>query len=150
MQSLKAMRTLKLVVDGKQAGRVVQGCLSDDLKRLEGIWMDSGLGGLRFIDADHISVIGRRSVIADESGIRLRIRPHSLFIRAVSSGGRRLGAIIDAQIDETSLTVASLTLSNGYIDSLLHGYSPITVFFHDRANCQVIIPGDEIDQEVFG
>ena len=129
MQSLKSMRALKLVVDGKQSGRVVQGCLSDDLQRLEGIWVDSGLGGLRFVDADHICVIGRRSVIADEGGIRLRIRPRSLFIRAVSTEGRRMGAIVD---------------------SLLHGYRTITVFFHDRANGQVIIPQEQVDQEVFG
>ena len=150
MQSLKSMRALKLVVDGKQSGRVVQGCLSDDLQRLEGIWVDSGLGGLRFVDADHICVIGRRSVIADEGGIRLRIRPRSLFIRAVSTEGRRMGAIVDAHVDETSLAVTSLALSAGYLDSLLHGYRTITVFFHDRANGPVIIPQEQVDQEVFG
>ena len=88
MQSLRGLRALKLVVNGRAAGRVVQGYLSDDLRRVEGIWTDAGLGGLRFVDADHICVLGRRSVIADEIGVRLRIRPCGLFIRAISTDGQ--------------------------------------------------------------
>ena len=82
MQSLRQLRTLALVTGGKNAGRVVQGVLSDDLKHLEGIWTDSGFGGLRFIEAEKICVIGKRAVIAEDRGERLRIKPRALFIRS--------------------------------------------------------------------
>ena len=149
MQSLRQLRTLALVTGGKNAGRVVQGVLSDDLKHLEGIWTDSGFGGLRFIEAEKICVIGKRAVITEDRGERLRIKPRALFIRAVSASGKRLGAISDAMIDETSLMVKCLMLSRGYAEYLAEGYIPITAFHHDRAARRVVIPEEEIDQEVF-
>lgn len=149
MQSLKSMRALKLVVNGKTTGRVVQGQLSDDLRRLDGVWVDSGFKGVRFVDAEHICVIGSRSVVADEPGIRLRIRPQSLFIRAVSSDGALLGAIVDAWLDETTLAVVSLSLSTGYPDLLLRGLCTIADYRHDLKKGVVMIPYDQLNQEVF-
>lgn len=149
MQSLKSMRALKLVVNGKTTGRVVQGQLSDDLRRLDGVWVDAGFKGMRFIDAEHICVIGSRSVVADEPGIRLRIRPQSLFIRAVSSDGALLGAIVDAWLDETTLAVVSLSLSTGYPDLPLRGLRTIADYRHDLKKGVVMIPCDQINQEVF-
>ena len=148
MHSLKSLRALKLIVNAKPSGRVVQGCLSDDLKRLEGIWVDSGLNGLRFIDADHISVIGSHAIIADEQGIRLRIRPCELFIRAVSTQGTRLGAIVDAHINDTTLLVDSLVMTEGYWDALMHARRLVANFHYDRNQKMVIVPENQLNQEV--
>lgn len=149
MQSLRALGMLKLVVDGKDAGRVVQGVLSEDLMRLDGIWADAGLMGLRFIEAEMVCVIGERAVIAEYRGTRLRIRPKKLFIRAVSPEGRRLGAVTDAFIDRTTLMVKGLLLTKGYFEYLTEGCTAVFSFRNDAENRRVVISPDEKDQEVW-
>jgi uncharacterized protein YrrD len=139
---------MKLVVNSKDAGRVVQGVLSEDLKRLEGIWADAGFMGLRFIEAERICVIGDRSVIAEYKGTRLRIKPQRLFIRAVSPDGRRLGAVTDAMIDRTTLMVKGLMLTRGYFEYLAGGSKAVFNFRHDAENHRVVISPDENDWEV--
>ncbi|MGI6239324.1 MAG: hypothetical protein ACOYI5_06835 [Christensenellales bacterium] len=148
MRSMRSLRGMRVVCEGRGIGRVVMICLSGDLKRLDGIWIDAGLKGVRFIEAERISVIGRRAVIADDAGERVRIKPHTLFVRAVSTAGRRLGAITDAQIDEVTLSVANLVLSLGYWEDFTRGEIPVSEYLYDHDNRRVVIPEALIDSEV--
>lgn len=145
MQTVGALRGVRLIVDGQLLGRIVDISLSDDLKRLDGVWTDSGFGRLRFIDASRICVLGRRSVIADSKGVHLRIKPKTLFIRAVTVSGKRLGAVIDAEIDPSSLNVDRLLISKGLWDSITSGLISTADFRYDRRAGQLVIPDDEIE-----
>ena len=148
MTNMRSLRGMSVVWNGRSAGRVLQICLSDDLRRLEGIWVDAGLKGVRFVDSEHICVIGKRALIVDDPGERVRIKPCPLFLRAVSTAGVRLGAVKDAEIDEVSLTIASLILSLGYFEDLSRGEVRVTDFVCDCANHRVVIPDPQIDSEV--
>lgn len=148
MKNMRSLRGMPVVVDARPVGRVIQVCLSADLRRADGIWIDAGVKGVRFIDAERISVVGSRAIIADERGERVRIKPNPLFLRAVSTGGRRLGAIIGAEIDDVSLAVTSLILSFGYLEDLTRGEARIADYVYDAENRRVVIPEAFIDSEV--
>jgi uncharacterized protein YrrD len=145
---MRSLRGMSVVIEARPVGRVVQILLSDDLRRVEGIWIDAGFKGVRFIDAERISVIGSRAIIADDTGERVRLKPNPLFLRAVSTAGRRLGAVVGAEIDEVSLTVTSLILSLGYLEDLTRGEVRIGDYAYDAENRRVVIPEALIDSEV--
>lgn len=145
---MRSLRGMSVVVDARTVGRVIQVCLSGDLRRMDGIWVDAGLRGVRFIDAERVSVIGSRAIIADEMGERVRIKPNPLFLRAVSTAGRRLGAVVGAEIDEVSLTVTNLILSLGYLEDLARGEVRVGDYAYDAENRRVVIPEAFIDSEV--
>jgi uncharacterized protein YrrD len=145
---MRSLRGMSVVVESRTVGRVIQVCLSGDLRRMDGIWVDAGLRGVRFIDAERVSVIGSRAIIADEMGERVRIKPNPLFLRAVSTAGRRLGAVVGAEIDEVSLTVTNLILSLGYLEDLARGEVRVGDYAYDADNRRVVIPEALIDSEV--
>lgn len=148
MINVRSLRGMSVVFDARPAGRVIQILLSDDLKRMDGIWIDAGLKGIRFIDSECVCVIGSRAIITDSPGERVRLKPNPLFIRAVSTAGRRLGAVVDAQIDEISLMVVGLILSLGYLEDLMRGEQRVGDFSYDADNRRVVIPEAYIDSEV--
>ena len=145
---MRTLRGMSVVMNGRSAGRVLQICLSDDLRRLDGIWVDAGLKGVRFVDAEHICVLGVRALIVDDPGERVRIKPCPLFLRAVSTAGVRLGAVKDAELDEVSLTVISLILSLGYFEDFTRGEVRVTDYVCDPDNHRVVIPDQHINSEV--
>ena len=111
---LKSLRGLKVICDTKCIGRVLQGCVSDSFTVLDGVWIDGAFRGVRFISAEHICVLGKDSVITDDKGERLRMKPRSMLIRAVSTEGVRLGAITDAAVDARSFAVKKLELTKSW------------------------------------
>lgn len=121
MRKLKNLIGMPVVCRRRRIGRLVQAELSDDLKRLEGIWVESGLQGTRYIQAEQLSMIGKKAVMADDRGIRRRIDAKPLMRRAVSTDGMRIGAIVGAEIDELSFLVCALELSRGFWDDLQTG-----------------------------
>lgn len=146
---LRTLRGLKVIRDGKCLGRAVQGCLCDSLTALDGFWLDRAIAGMRFVSAEHICVLGERSIVIDYPGERLRMKPQPLMLRAVSTDGKRLGAIVDAGINESTLAVEELALSPGWAEGLMHGFIRIRRFKCDLANARVIVPQDEGETEVF-
>lgn len=146
---LRTLCGLRVIRDGVCLGRVVQGCLCDTLTALDGFWLDRAVAGMRFVSAEHICVLGRHSIIIDYPGERLRMKPKPLMVRAVSTDGRRLGAIVDAGIDERTLAVEELALNPGWIEGLIHGLIRIRRFKCDLANARVVVPQDEGEMEVF-
>lgn len=105
MTTLKGLRGLQVMVGEKCVGRVVQGALCDSLPGAGRIVAGPGRTGhavsLRGTHPRH-----RRALRgADDAGQRLKMKPRSMLLRAISTDGVRLGAIADAAFDETSLAV---------------------------------------------
>jgi len=145
---LRSMRGLKVIKDGKCIGRVVQGCMCDSLTMLEGFWADRILFGIRFISAEHICVIGKNTVIVDHPGEKLRMKPQTLFIRAVSTDGKRLGAAVDANIDEQTLRVKELAINTGWFDRISRGLLLASGCKYDPVSARVIVSLNDTETEV--
>ena len=127
-KTLQSLSGLPVICAGKRVGRVAQAALSDDLKRMDGLWVDAGLGGARFVPAEEIEVLGDVSVTVDAPGKREALKKTPLFRRVVTTDGARLGAVVDAKVDCATFQVVSLTVSAGYWDDLFFGRLDIRRF----------------------
>lgn len=145
---LKNLRGLKVICDTKCIGRVLQGCVSDSFTALDGIWVDSAFRGVRFICAEHICVLGKDSVITDSKGERLRMKPRSILIRAVSTDGMRIGAVTDTAIDEHSFAVKKLALTKSWLESLAGKIIYTASFKYDPASSRIILLSENQKKEV--
>ena len=54
MRKIRNLIGMPVICRRQKIGRLVQAELSPDLTRLEGIWVDSGLKGTRYIPAEHV------------------------------------------------------------------------------------------------
>ena len=139
MRKIRNLIGMPVISGGRKLGRLLQADLSDDLQRLEGVWVDCGLKGTRYIPAESLSMIGEMAVFADGIGRRRRISAASLLRRAVSTDGRRIGAIVGAEIDELSFLVTALELTNGFWDDLFSRRRRVEAFSADGAAGEVIV-----------
>lgn len=139
MLKIRNMVGLPVIVNNRRMGRVVRAELTDDLTQMRGLWVASGLLGMRFIESDSIGVLGTVAVTADDCGIRMRGPSPSLFRRAIGTDGSRLGAITGAEVDELSFRVDALELSCGLWDDLISGRRRTRTFAVNRENGYVIV-----------
>ena len=121
MRKLRNLIGMPVLCQRQKLGRLMQVELSDDLARLEGIWVDGGLKGTRYIPSEQLGMIGDVAVLADSRGARRRCTARPLLMRAVSTGGERVGAIVGAEVDELSFQVRALELTHGFWDDLSAG-----------------------------
>lgn len=139
------------VVCGKRRlGRLLRAELTEDLRRLEGVWISAGLRGTRFIPSEELGLLGEVAVVAEGVGARRRMRSKPLFMRALSTDGRRLGAVTGAEVDEVSFAVTALELSAGVWDDLARPRRRVTRYTVDRERGEVIIDPADADEEVEG
>lgn len=138
VRKLRALVGMPVLCDSRRIGRVVQAQLTDDLTRLDAIWV-GGLLGMRRIPAESLQMIGKVAVMADDAGTRSRGQAKPLMLRALSTDGRRIGAITGAVIDEVSLAVTSLELSEGLWEDLLRGRSSVTRYTVNRDIGMVVV-----------
>ena len=139
MRRLRALTGMPVVLGGRRVGRVILGELSEDLTRLDGVWICAGLKGSRYIPSESLEMLGRVAVVVESTGQRRRMTARPLLIRAVSTDGRRLGAITGAEIDEISFAVNALELSAGVWDDLAHGRRRVTRYTVNRESGEVVI-----------
>lgn len=92
MRKIRALIGMPVVVNNRRAGRVVQVELSGDLRRMEGVWMDAGLRGTRFISADSIAMLGKVAVMADDPVSGSAAAARRIFRRRLARCGR-LGSL---------------------------------------------------------
>lgn len=118
---------------------MIQIALSDDLTRAEGVWVDAGLRGTRYISTDSVRLIGSVAITADDAGKRRTMKAQPLFRRAISTDGQRVGAITGAEIDALSFQVEALEVSISVWSDLLYGRARALSFTADRENGSVII-----------
>ena len=139
VRKLRALVGMPVLCGSRRIGRVVQARLTDDLTRLEGLWVSGGLMGTRHIPAESLQLIGDVAVMADDAGTRCRGKAQPMMLRAVSTDGRRIGAVIGAEIDEVSFAVTSLELSEGLWDDLLRGRRRVCRYAVNRESGEVVI-----------
>ena len=140
---LKDLRGRKVICNGKCIGRIIQAQPCDELKMLDGIWIDRILLGIRFVSAEHICVLGSDAVIVDSTGERLRMKPSKLLIRAVSTSGMRLGAITDAAADKHTMAITALALTTGWRDSMLYSPRIVKAFYYNSCSSHAVISDDD-------
>lgn len=123
MRKLRSLIGMPVLCRRQKLGRLVQAELSPDLRRMEGVWVDCALLGTRYITSDHLSMLGEVAVHSDDRGMRRRCTASPLFCRAASTDGRRIGAVVGAEIDELSFLVTALEITGGVWDDLYTGRS---------------------------
>lgn len=139
MRKISNLIGMPVVCHRKKIGRLVQADLSKDLTRLQGIWVDGGFRGTRYISAEHLGMIGDNAILADSPGKRKRCKAARTFLRAVTTDGRRLGAVTGAMIDEMSFLVESLEITRGTWDDLYSGRLQIRSFTVNDHRSEVIV-----------
>lgn len=139
MRKVRTLIGMPVVCDDRRIGRVLAADLAEDLRQLQGIWVGRGLTGTRYISSENLEMLGRVAVMADSAGTRRRSHAERLFRRAISTDGQRLGAIIDAEVDELSFRVVALELSAGLWDDLLHPRQRVTRYAVNRESGVVVI-----------
>lgn len=147
MRKLRNLIGMPVICHRKKIGRLVQADLSPDLKRMEGIWVDGGLKGTRYIPAEQLSMIGEKAVLSDSRGRRRRCNVQSMLHRAVSTGGVRLGAIVGAEVDELSFLVRSLELTRGFWDDLRDGRSRVEHYNAQEGGAEIIVLDSTQEEE---
>lgn len=147
MRNVRGMIGMPVVCEGRRLGRVLRAELAEDLARLEGLWVGAGLRGTRFIPADRLELIGTVSVMADSIGARKRMGGPPPLLRAVSSDGRRLGAVTGAEVDELSFQVTALELSAGLWDDLIRRRRRVTRYTVNRESGEVVIDPSDYERE---
>ena len=147
MRKLRSLTGMSVVCGSRRIGRLLRTELTADLRQLSGIWVGAGLIGTRFIPAERLEMLGRVAVMAEDPGRRRPIRSGPLLKRAVSTDGRRLGAVTGAEIDELSFGVIALELSAGLWDDLAHHRQRVTRYTVNPDNGEVIIEPAEVTRE---
>lgn len=120
MPSVRSMVGLAVLLEGRRLGRVADVELDDSLTRMTGLFVDSGLGGIRRIDNRQVQLLGRVSVMVSGRGKRCP-RPDPALRRALLSDGSRVGAITGAMINSQTRKVEALELSASYLEDILWG-----------------------------
>lgn len=139
MKSAKAMAGQPVILEGRRIGRVLQVELSEDLTAMTGLWADCGLKGTRYMTGEQIQLLGDVAVIVKEMGKRRRLGEQTLFRRAVASDGSRLGAILDALIDEQTHKVDALLLSEGFLSDLTKGRRAVRQYMVQPGTGSVVL-----------
>lgn len=147
MKRIRTLIGLPVIMNEKRIGRVIRCQLSQDLTRLEGIWIAAVFFGARFIPCEDLCVIGQVSIVSDSHGQRRKPCNASLFRRAIGTDGSRIGAITGAEIDELSFRVDALELSRGIWDDLLGGRILVKTFTLNQATGDVIIDASNLWKE---
>ena len=139
MRKLRTLIGMPVVCGHRRIGRLIGVDLSDDLRRLRGVWISAGLTGTRYISAEQLELLGQVAVLTDSRGVRRRMTARPGAYRAISSDGGRLGAITGFEIDELSFVVTALELSTGLWDDLLGRRQRITRYTVNRETGSVIV-----------
>lgn len=147
MRKARNLIGMPVICHRRKIGRLVQADFSSDLRRLEGIWLDCGLRGTRYIPTEQLSMIGERAIIADERGRRRKCTAGSLLHRAVATDGERLGAIVGAEVDEISFLVCALELTRGFWDDLYLGRTRVETYCVQNGEVIVMASTQDFDRE---
>ena len=147
MRKARNLTGLPVVCEGRKYGRVLRAELSDDLRHMDGVWVGAGIRGARYIPSEQLQLLGSVAVLSDCSGVRRRMEPPKLPMRAVSTDGRRLGAVTGAEVDELSFRVTALELSAGIWDDLVGGRRRVTRYTVNRDRGEVVIDPGEYETE---
>lgn len=142
MRAMQEITGLPVIVNGACIGHVLCAEPDDALQFIRSIWISTGRMGARRIDRAHVRQIGEIAVQTESRGVRGEPPSGRFFRRAISTDGARLGAIVDAEFDE-SLKICALWLTHGYPDDLLTGRRRITRYSVRESDGCVLVPSGE-------
>ena len=128
MTGLKKMIGLPVIMDGKTAGSVLRGVLTEDGRSLRGIVMRGGLRGARWLPREQIDLIGQLSIIGRGKTAKVPKEADYRLFRVSDPDGARLGVVTDALLQEDTMRVTALEISQGPLDDLLGGRWYTTAF----------------------
>lgn len=142
---------MPVIMDGKAAGSVLRGVLTDDGRNLRGIVMRGGIRGARWLPREQISLIGELSVIASGKTGKVPKEAEYRLFRVSDAEGTRLGVVTDALLNEETMRVAALEISAGPLDDLMDGRWYATAFSvrpsGDMGHVTVPAPREEVKEE---
>ena len=140
---------MPVMIDGKLAGSVLRGVLTEDGRTLRGIVMRGGIKGARWLPREQISLIGDLSIIGRGATSRVPRDAQYRLFRVSDPEGARLGIVTDALLSEETLQVAALEISEGPLDDLISGRWYATSFsvrpIGDTGHVTVPCPREEVD-----
>ena len=115
------MTGLPVILNGRSIGSVMRGVLTEDGRGLRGVVVRGGLRGAKWVPREQIALVGKISVIASGKAYRVpRDAGYRLF-RVSDGEGMRLGVVTDALLNEETLRVTALEISDGPLDDLIEG-----------------------------
>ena len=115
------MTGLPVILNGRPIGSVMRGVLTEDGRGLRGIVVRGGVLGAKWVSREQIALVGKISVIASGKAGRVpRDAGYRLF-RVSDGEGMRLGIVTDALLNEETLRVTALEISDGPLDDLIEG-----------------------------
>lgn len=149
MTGLKKMIGMPVIMDGKSAGSVLRGVLSQDGRSLRGLVMRGGLRGARWLPREQIMIIGKLTIIGKGKTAKVPKDAEYHLFRVSDPEGARLGIVTDALLSEETLQVAALEISEGPLDDLISGRWYATSFsvrpIGDTGHVTVPCPREEVD-----
>ena len=128
MTGLKKMIGLPVIINGKTAGSVVRGVLTEDGRALRGVVIRGGPRGARWLEREQILLIGQLSLLAAGQPSRVPREAGYHLFRVSDAEGTRLGRVTDALLHEETLRVSALEISGGPVDDLTDGRWYATAF----------------------
>lgn len=147
MKNVKALIGMPVILDGKRLGRTLDIGVTQDLKNMTGVYVDCGIRGNRFVPSDQIRLVGDVAIFVDSKGRRSRCNGMGQPRRALSTDGRRLGAVCGVLIDEEMQTIEALELSRGYIDDLIGGRQYVRHYTVSQGGDDVVIYSNPLSAE---
>ena len=112
---------MPVIINGKGAGSVVKGVLTQDGRSLRGVIVRNGLWGSRWLPREKIHLIGQLSLLAEGKPEKVPKDANYRLFRVADSNGMRLGVVTDALIHEETMRVSALEISAGPLDDLMDG-----------------------------
>lgn len=141
MKSMKAIIGRTVLKDGKHIGYVKSVELDHAMTRMIALYVDGGLTGMRRIASEHVRLIGEVSVMVDDLGKRAQPKEAKVR-RARTLDGARAGAVTGALLDVSTLDVAVVELSRGYLDDLFSGRQWVFHYAVNKTNGEVLIESE--------
>lgn len=143
MRALREIVGLPVIMNGACIGHVLCGEPDSALQSVRAIWISTGRMGARRINREDVRQIGEIAVQVTDRGVRGNPAGGHFFRRAISTDGARLGAVVDAEFDE-SLKICALWLTRGYPDDLRSGRRRIERYsVRERDGCVLVPSGEE-------
>lgn len=139
MKPISSLVGMPVLLRGKHMGRVARALLTSGGDKLAGLVVDTGLRGRRYVEEQHITLLGDVAVLVETQGTRGDGGPEPPLRRALSTSGERLGYVADAMLNEHTHEIVALSVSKGYIDELFGGRQLAERFTINQQTGDVVI-----------
>ncbi len=138
LTSLNRMIGLPVIFGGRLLGSVERAVADTGARRLSGLVLRRGLGAARWIPAEGVELIGKKSVLIRSKPTRFPNRKEAVGRIAILTTGERIGEVTDALLMGDSLKLIALEISPGPLYRLM-GRSAYATSYEERADGRAVI-----------